>query len=348
MVAKIDFDVEEFKRDSATMTLQALAKKYKARECTVSVWRRKYNLVKHKKIMLPDRKEFEEEIRLYPNTELARRYGVGLRLISKWRVKLGLANVWQKGCVVDWNIFDRDATEMRWWDACEKYGVSRSAFKLWKMNRGLTCGKTVERIVTWREDGKGCWICTSHEVDGAGYPQCKKYRMVAKKMWIEKNGAWPEGMTVLHECDNKLCVNPDHIKPGEVFENGKEMAARDRSPWGERQGHHKLTAEQAREIFSLKDFKGAYVVAERFHVAPQAIYSIWAGRTWKRDIAGMENFPVKLTEVLAGKKLTWTEVQSIRSMQGKCKLDEAARMFKISSVMVWKIWNNKSWVLHGG
>ena len=36
------------------------------------------------------------------------------------------------------------------------------------------------------------------------------------------NGKIPQGMLVLHSCDNKLCVNPDHLSCGDYSRNIKE------------------------------------------------------------------------------------------------------------------------------
>lgn len=37
------------------------------------------------------------------------------------------------------------------------------------------------------------------------------------------HGPVPEGMVLLHECDNKICVNPNHVRPGTQLENIADM-----------------------------------------------------------------------------------------------------------------------------
>lgn len=64
----------------------------------------------------------------------------------------------------------------------------------------------------------------------------------------------PEGMMVLHTCDNTLCCNPSHLYLGDHAQNMKDMVDRNRRKgkcMGALNGRAKLTQEQAAEIRSL-------------------------------------------------------------------------------------------------
>jgi hypothetical protein len=49
-----------------------------------------------------------------------------------------------------------------------------------------------------------------------------------------KNGPVPDGLFVLHRCDNRLCVNPDHLFLSTQADNVRDMVAKGR--WKERAG----------------------------------------------------------------------------------------------------------------
>lgn len=49
--------------------------------------------------------------------------------------------------------------------------------------------------------------------------------------WFLKNGQLPEGMKILHKCDNTACVRDDHLIAGTQAENVADMIAKGRGWW---------------------------------------------------------------------------------------------------------------------
>lgn len=46
--------------------------------------------------------------------------------------------------------------------------------------------------------------------------------------WTLRNGAVPDGLMVLHACDNRACVNVDHLFLGTAKDNTRDMMAKGR------------------------------------------------------------------------------------------------------------------------
>ena len=107
-----------------------------------------------------------------------------------------------------------------------------------------------EKFLQFVVRAEGCWGWTgpSHN---AGYGQIYHDNMdflahrVAYELFI---GQIPDGMHVLHHCDNPPCTNPTHLFLGTHADNMHDMVVKGRSQRGERNGRARLTEDQVLEI----------------------------------------------------------------------------------------------------
>ncbi|HEX5017672.1 MAG TPA: HNH endonuclease [Actinomycetes bacterium] len=134
-----------------------------------------------------------------------------------------------------------------------------------------------------------CWVWTAAQ-NGHGYGQLtvkliRKSPIKAHHMvLLLERGMDIGGLYALHHCDNRLCVNPDHIFLGTHQDNMDDMVSkgRDRKALGELSSNAKLTAEDVAEIRRGRS-SGETVVslARRFSVSEVAIRDIIFRRTWR-------------------------------------------------------------------
>lgn len=97
----------------------------------------------------------------------------------------------------------------------------------------------------------------------------------------------PEGLWVLHKCDNPSCVNPNHLFLGTALDNNLDCIAKGRSVdnSGEACPAAILTNEailDIREKFLKKKFGDRTVakLCRLYSVHPQTIYDAAYGKTW--------------------------------------------------------------------
>ena len=70
--------------------------------------------------------------------------------------------------------------------------------------------------------------------------------------WEDANGPIPDGMEVLHRCDNPPCINVDHLFIGTHRDNMKDMAAKGRA-----QGQQKTACHQGHEYTEQNTYRGS-------------------------------------------------------------------------------------------
>lgn len=72
----------------------------------------------------------------------------------------------------------------------------------------------------------GCWRWTG-PADRKGYGRWSK-ALAHRHSWTLAHGPIPDGLWVLHHCDNPPCVNPAHLYLGTVVENAQDSMSRGR------------------------------------------------------------------------------------------------------------------------
>ena len=127
----------------------------------------------------------------------------------------------------------------------------------------------------------GCWIWTKGlNTNGYGKLSFMGVTTQAHRLSYElHSGQIPEGHNVLHRCDVRCCVNPDHLFLGSQADNIKDMVEKGRKMCGENYKTAKLTNADAAAI--LNDERPNSVIAKQYGVSRVLVSDIKAGKRWK-------------------------------------------------------------------
>ena len=129
----------------------------------------------------------------------------------------------------------------------------------------------------------GCWNWNGG-VNAKGYAHLKyemKMHRANRFSWAAFKGPIPDGLLVLHDCDNRLCVNPAHFFLGTARDNNEDRDRKGRHRSLSRAEHPlaKLTEKEVAEIRQSTENRD--VLSLRYGVNKSNISHIQNYRTWK-------------------------------------------------------------------
>lgn len=157
------------------------------------------------------------------------------------------------------------------------------------------------------EPNSGCWLWLG-AVGRGGYGNFKgpSREMGSAHRWAWRlfrgpipRGEGHHGTCVLHKCDVRVCVNPDHLYLGDSTDNARDRKVRGREnhpvgdrcgfrkhpevvPRGERHANAKLTDETVRAIRAIGASGARHQdIADRFGVSRRAVGFVLSGKTWR-------------------------------------------------------------------
>jgi hypothetical protein len=151
------------------------------------------------------------------------------------------------------------------------------------------------RKVNRRNSREACWNWTAGlATTGYGIFSLRingtwKIRGAHRVSFVIAHGSVPtDKPCVLHRCDNRACVNPDHLFAGTKLDNSQDMASKGRDGWtlhpetvrrGEQINTAKLTSRDVRAIRASSASR--LQLCARFNVSKGLISQIRARRVWK-------------------------------------------------------------------
>lgn len=127
-----------------------------------------------------------------------------------------------------------------------------------------------------------CWDWEGYLMpNGYGQLKVKERNVYAHRFSFKLHfGFLPDHLLVCHKCDNRNCVNPNHLFLGTHKENTRDMDLKGRRVT--KPGTQKITRTDAKQIRALsKDGIHVNMIAEKYKLKPCTIRNIIAGRIWK-------------------------------------------------------------------
>jgi uncharacterized protein (DUF433 family) len=199
-----------------------------------------------------------------------------------------------------------------------------------------------------RFDPVQCWEWTGAN-KGNGYGNWNdgnRYTSPHRSSYEMFVGPIPAGLEVCHTCDNRICVNPDHLFVGTRADNMQDAKRKGRLSRGEkhamsirtgmRMPHAKLTVANVHAIVArLSSGHRSSVIAKDYRVTPSAINAIRRGDSWSH-LTGITRLP--------SARLTPNKVRAIAGrLSGRHKPGAIAEDYGVTASTIRSIGRGATW-----
>lgn len=166
---------------------------------------------------------------------------------------------------------------MRWGDPNVRGHVGRYARPM--------ADRFWERVAV--EDADMCWEWTGGRTSskwvnyGKFTDEDGKTVMAHRYSWLIHYGPIPDGMFVLHHCDNPICVNPAHLFLGTHEDNMRDMVAKERQSRPAGSSHYRTALTESDVLAIRSDTRPRAEIAKQYGLTTKNVGKIQRHDSWK-------------------------------------------------------------------
>lgn len=157
--------------------------------------------------------------------------------------------------------------------------------RFYKGGHGNIATNAEERFWPKVDKTCSCWEWTASK-DSFGYGTFgvtrRDIQRAHRVSWVFAHGEIPDGLCVLHKCDNPKCVRPDHLFLGTKLDNAIDRMekGRNRDQSGDKSSAAKLDWEKVELIRA--DNRTYPEIVKEYGIQKSTVSSIKLNKSWRR------------------------------------------------------------------
>jgi hypothetical protein len=172
---------------------------------------------------------------------------------------------------------------------------------------GLDLKGRLDRLSSPSESGCIEWQGTVVKTSGYGEIVVDGRKIPAHRAaWMAHRGEIPDGLVIMHACDNRRCINPEHLSLGTRRDNSIDMARKGRSAFQRRSPEQR--SESAKRAMRTLGPEGLRAKAAK----------LWAGMTPEDRARHKQNVSV-------GARAGWAKMTPEARAEREMKIREGSR-----------------------
>lgn len=186
-------------------------------------------------------------------------------------------------CGVSFSISLAEIKSGRGQFCSRKCSIANALAKRWGGDKDERLKDRYNVKVVRRGDDE-CWGWTGFKHKGYGRIRIGPRAVGAHRVSYELAvGPIPEGMAILHTCDNPECTNPRHLRVGTNADNNLDRDLKGRGAKGETSPSAKLTERAVRTIRRRSPLSDAErdLIADAFGVERRSVKRVEGGISWR-------------------------------------------------------------------
>ena len=195
--------------------------------------------------------------------------------------------------------------------------------------------KTIEYVIK-----NGCFECVSHSPEKNGYFSIRRNgirQKLHRYIYRITVGEIPKDMVVRHKCDNRLCINPNHLEIGTQLDNIRDRVERNRSAKQNGTDNGMCSIDEETVLKVLFDNDGTqHEIADRYGISQIHVSQIKTGKRW-RHVTEKYNcyLNVKIRNKLSESEIIEVYIDKVTSTR------DLSRKYQVSESVISNIRNKK-------